>query len=348
MQVLFVDVGQGSCQVILLGGGRAIVIDAGASPGTALRMLKLLRIDTIELLVVSHSHLDHSGGVAGRKPFQPTEVAGILVSHARAIHRVAYVFDSQMRHRPFGRLLVKLLKDRVYRKEQLTNIEASDNPMPLWFSADGYTALAAISPLAGDHLLAFDADNPNASSAIIELRHRGDKVVFAADSEFDQWRDVYRLRGETPLTCKAISLPHHGGLMQGTPADLEWFCNQAIEAEVVVVSVATVNRHGHPREEVIHAVTASGSQVMCTQITEQCCDDLESLRPGVIGAIHHPCLSSSRPSVTRNARRSRNVACAGTISALLTEDGIAVERRDQHRAGVDRLVNDRHTPLCRR
>ncbi len=349
MRVLFVDVGQGTCQIILTGKRRAIVIDAGASPSTALRTLRLLKIEIIELLVISHSHIDHSGGAAHRKRHRLLDdrVTGVLVDYQDAIERVAYVFDSQFQKRPVGKYLVKLVQDQKLKREQLVPFVATDKPYPLWNSEDGSTTLAAISPLGGDHLVAFDHDKPNASSAILELRHQGNKIVFATDSEFDQWREVYRLRGNQTLHCKALTMPHHGGLMQGSTEDLSWFCNDAVNAEVVVVSVATINRHGHPRDEVIRAVAASGSHVMCTQITEKCCLHLESLRPGVIGAPRFPCRSSSRPDFTTGAVRSRHVACAGTVSALLNDDGIKIERQEGHRRAVDDLAANSNSPLCR-
>lgn len=350
MRVLFVDVGQGTCQIILTGKRRAIVIDAGASPSTALRTLRLLKIELIELLVVSHSHTDHSGGAARRARHRLLDdrVTGILVDYQDAIDRVAYVFDSQFLKRAVGQYLVRLVQDKKLGREQLVPFVATKEPYPLWNSDDRGTTLAAISPLGGDHLAAFDGDKPNASSAILELRHRGNKVVFAADSEFEQWKEVYRLRGCKPLICKALTMPHHGGLMQGSDTDLKWFCNDAVNAEIVVVSVATVNRHGHPREEVIRTVAATGSHVMCTQITPKCCKNLEALRPGVIGPPRYPCRSSSRSDFTSGTGRSRHVACAGTVSALLDDDGIHLERRERHGAAVDRLSADGNLPLCRR
>lgn len=347
MKVLFVDVGQGTCQIILLGSRRAIIIDAGASADLPLRTLRLLRIETIELLVVSHSHADHSGGFAKRHRLKEDAITGILAHYRNSINRIGYVYDSQFRHRPLAQYLVKLVKDKTLRKEQLLTIEASERPHELWISDDRKTQLAAISPLGGDHLLAMDGNSPNASSAVLELRHQGDRVVFAADSEYGQWRDIYRLRNERAMECRALTMPHHGGWMQGSGEDLVWFCNRAVDADVVVVSVGTINPHAHPRSEIIRAATASGSHVMCTQITEQCCTSLESLRPGVIGPSGYPCRSSSRPDFTGRAGRSRNVACAGTVSALLTSKGVLMERVDQHRNGVDALVSAGHSPLCR-
>ena len=196
--------------------------------------------------------------------------------------------------------------------------------------------------------------NANASSAILELRHRGDRIVFAADSEYQQWRDIFRLRGNRVLNCHAITLPHHGGLMHGTTADLEWFTSSAVQAEVVVVSVGTRNGHEHPRPEPIRALAAIGAQIVCTQITEQCCADLESCRPGVMGVPRYPCRSSSTKDVKKkktkaggSIERSHNVACASTIAVRLTEIGFEFERLDAHRDGVDRLVAEGHSPLCR-
>lgn len=63
MEVFFVDVGLGSCQVILLGGRRAIVIDCGVrSDHIAQQFLLKNGIESIDRLVTSHTDNDHTGG----------------------------------------------------------------------------------------------------------------------------------------------------------------------------------------------------------------------------------------------------------------------------------------------
>ena len=65
MEVFFVDVAQGTCHVILLGGRRAIVIDCGCvqrKDQFILKFLHRMNVEFIERLIVSHSHNDHSGG----------------------------------------------------------------------------------------------------------------------------------------------------------------------------------------------------------------------------------------------------------------------------------------------
>ncbi len=364
MRVLFLDVGQGTCQIILIGGQRAIVIDTGSHPNTVLRALQLFRIQQIELLCVSHSHSDHFGGAAfalaksKRQSSSPSATLGILAAYQGAIKKIAYVQDSEFKGSPFGRFLVELIRKKVLQVEQCMAIEASVHPKALWQSVDKKTKLVVISPFGGTTIEALEANKPNASSAIIELRHRGEKIVFAADSEYSAWRDVIRLRTNRPVECRILTMPHHGGLMDGSVEDLEWFQSKAVKPEVVIVSVGTRNKHRHPHEEAIMAMTQIGSHVCCTQITGKCCANLEAIRPGVIGPILNPSRSQTKKdgrnkTVDKKKRGqnvfvSGNVACAGTIVANLDDSGIRVERLSEHSSGVDRLVVGGNSPMCRK
>ena len=64
-QVANCDIGQGDSMVINLGNHKAIVIDAGPDPILADRCLKQLGVDEIPLLVLTHAHADHIGGLSG-------------------------------------------------------------------------------------------------------------------------------------------------------------------------------------------------------------------------------------------------------------------------------------------
>jgi competence protein ComEC len=64
-QVANCDVGQGDSMVVNLGNQRAIVIDTGPDPIAEDRCLHQLGIKKIELLILTHVHVDHVGGVDG-------------------------------------------------------------------------------------------------------------------------------------------------------------------------------------------------------------------------------------------------------------------------------------------
>ena len=58
---------QADCHLIILPDGRKILIDiadAGDAPGTALAGLKALNVTAVDLVVISHFHLDHYGRLA--------------------------------------------------------------------------------------------------------------------------------------------------------------------------------------------------------------------------------------------------------------------------------------------
>jgi len=350
MKVFFLDVAQGTCQILLTGNQRAIVIDTGSSADTALRLLKLLRIQTIELLILSHSHNDHLGGTTKSSKrtnaLRPQAVAGIASAYRGAIDRYAYVYDSDFKTKPIARFLQQELNSGRMNSEQLFPLVANERPVELWHSVDQSTTLSAIAPLGGHHLIASLDENPNACAAILELRHRGHRILFTSDSEYSMWRDIHRLRNSTSIQCKVATVPHHGGQMQGTKSDLDWLCNTAIKADYAIISAGTSNTYGHPTRDVVRAFQKSGSHVMCTQITERCCNDLESVRPGVIGPILYPSRSKSAADKTSSSK-SRNVACTGTIVATLSNSGITVERDTEHRNGVNNLARRGFLPMCR-
>ena len=64
-QVANCDVGQGDSMVVNLGDHRAIVIDTGPDPIAEDRCLHQLGIKKIELLILTHVHADHVGGIYG-------------------------------------------------------------------------------------------------------------------------------------------------------------------------------------------------------------------------------------------------------------------------------------------
>lgn len=64
-QIVNCDVGQGDSMVVNLGDHRAIVIDTGPDPIAEDHCLHQLGVKKIELLILTHMHADHVGGVDG-------------------------------------------------------------------------------------------------------------------------------------------------------------------------------------------------------------------------------------------------------------------------------------------
>jgi len=67
------DVGQGDGYVINLHDNRAIVIDVGPDPSAMDQCLRKLHITTIALLILTHPHADHIGGLKGAEKRRTVE-----------------------------------------------------------------------------------------------------------------------------------------------------------------------------------------------------------------------------------------------------------------------------------
>ncbi|MCY2991334.1 MAG: MBL fold metallo-hydrolase [Planctomycetota bacterium] len=336
MEVYLLDVGQGTCQILLPGDRRAIVVDCGVQTDRlAVQFLKRYGVEYISCLIVSHSHGDHIGGATN-----------ILGEYQDRIERICFVQDDLFLESRFWGRISELLKEGVLAKEQLVRLERANRPQLVWSDTATEARLRTYSPTAAENLLAQEALQQNPTSAVLFFDCGKNRLIFAADSEVGQWRQI-RERSGHAFRCNVLAVPHHAGAMHNSADDLKWLYAEAIRPEVAVISVGTNNTHDHPRNEVIEALKAAGARIICTQITRKCCTEPESLRPSVLRPINLLGRSSPKRDITRRGN-SRNLACAGTVLVLVTPTTLAIDRVDDHQTAVDQLADKPYGhPLCR-
>lgn len=326
MDVHFLDVGQGSASVILLGDGRAILIDAGPRRTPFLGdTLARLGVTFIERLVLTHSHADHSVGACD-----------LLDAFQERIGQIWLVQDAGFRRSDFGRLLISEVEAGRIARRDILRLEVRGDGSPRGIFAEAGVRLTVIAPDFLTNLSNFAT--PNATSAVLVLSLGDTRVVFAGDSTLDQWRVIRQAVGR-PLECLVLTVPHHGGHMRPggvalTDAELDWLYTEAVRPRVAVISVGTTNAHDHPRPEVVGAIRRAGAAVFCTQLTRQCVADPEALRPGVLP------LGADGPV-------SAGVPCGGSLRVTVLPGRYEVDRLDEHRVAVDRLAAAGAPPLCR-
>ena len=78
LQLHFIDVGQGDAALLILPTGERIMIDTGTgeSGEAILAHLAKWKVDAIDLVILSHSHEDHAGGLAVLADAMP--IGGVL------------------------------------------------------------------------------------------------------------------------------------------------------------------------------------------------------------------------------------------------------------------------------
>jgi len=346
----FLDVGQGTSNVVLLGGGRAIVVDCGRrNSGVPLALLKRY-VYTIEVLIVSHNDSDHDGGIAR-----------ILEAYPKAIRRLLFLAD---RDAPLIRTFILAKRERAAGNLlcEPERLEAKENPQTVFSDVGAQVELKLLHPTFVENLSALSGERPNQASGVLALFCGARCVVFSGDATMLAWEALAsRLSSFLPLHCDVMTVPHHGGYLTARRSgeardsyerraqeDLRRLYGHIVRPSVAVVSVGSSNRFRdviHPTPGGIAALRASDVQVICTQMTPNCCDDLECVRPGLLSPAS-PSQSSANLKITSRGR-SRDVACAGSVVAEITPDQVRISILEDHRRAIKKAT-DAGTirPMC--
>lgn len=232
-QIANCDVGQGDAMVINLGNNRAIVIDVGPDPVLVDRCLSSLGIDEIPLMILSHFHADHVGGLRGA--MKGRNVGQLWIStNAQPLmesERVTSLLHSVDVVKPQRGFVVKVDQIKV-------NV--------LW-PASGIQSFASI-PGEGSAV--------NNSSIAVFITSTNFSLFSAGDLEPPVQQEL--VRGVSKVDIYKVS--HHGSRYQ------EVALMRALKPEIAVISVGAKNMYGHPAPQTVQALTRLGAQVLRTDI----------------------------------------------------------------------------------
>jgi competence protein ComEC len=205
------DVGQGDALLLHAGPGTAVAIDAGPDPVLIDRCLRDLGVTRIPVLVLTHYHLDHVGGIAGL-----------------------------MRGRPVGEVLSGPLADPisgvelVHRVTDPRGLTVHTPPVGTRFQV-GAVHLEVLGPRRWYRGTRSD---PNNSSLVLRAEVGGVRVLLPGDAEIEAQQDL--LAAGVDLRADVLKVPHHGSAY----FDPDFLA--AVHAQVGVVSVGLNNDYGHP------------------------------------------------------------------------------------------------------
>ncbi|MCZ7435930.1 ComEC/Rec2 family competence protein [Micromonospora sp. WMMC241] len=224
-------VGQGDAVVLPVAAGRAVVVDAGPEPSGVDGCLRRLRVREVPLLVVSHFHADHVGGVAG-------------VFRGR---RVGAVVGPQWSEPPYG---VAQVREAAHRGG------ARLDPVPAgWRWRAGVVELAAIGP---PYPLRGSRSDPNNNSLVLTATVAGVRILLAGDAETEEQRALVETVPPTTIRADVLKVAHHGSAYQ----DPEFLA--AVRPAVALVCVGVDNDYGHPNPGLMGRLTRGGARVMRT------------------------------------------------------------------------------------
>lgn len=229
-RVVFLDVGQGDSILIQSTQGKNILIDAGmhSSISRSLDDYISYQDKTIDLAIITHPDLDHSGGF--HSLLDDYTVKNIAVSQAE-----------------FG-------DDEYFdlmRKASERNI-----PQSYLYAGD------RISLSEGEYIeilypaKKFLSKELNEYSLVLRYAYGDQSFLLMGDSYIRNEIELYQFYGKY-LDSDVLKLGHHGSKTSSSLLFLD-----AVSPEYSIVSAACNSRFGHPHENVIEKVRSVGSQIV--------------------------------------------------------------------------------------
>lgn len=238
-QAVFCDVGQGDATVLNAGGGSAVLVDTGPEAKGVMHCLDSLEVRAIPLLILTHFHADHMGGLeAVVRKYQPDVV--ILSPFESPLPGAAAVRDQAV---VMGTRLVT---------SQPGEVMAVGNVR--------WTTVSALDPRGTIPGGAAQSEVENDSSVVGVVEVDGLRLLLPGDVEpMGQRRALAEAnRRSLSLNVHVLKIPHHGSAHQ------EPLFFAATGAVLAVASAGQDNDYGHPSQAALDLAVRDGMSLART------------------------------------------------------------------------------------
>jgi competence protein ComEC len=228
----FLKVGQGDGSLVLLpgkgGGYIKLLIDGGPIGGNLqLNLEKILGTNRyIDLVIVSHPHIDHFGGLI--EMLKTYSVGAVLYNGESVDTENWKEFERIIAEKNIPKIIL-YKKDRVIYSESYLNIINSS------------------SSLYG---------NVDDSSLVFTIESEGIKTLFTGDIGFFAEQNLVNSEN---IKADILKVPHHGSKYSSSLKFLE-----KVNPKVSIIEVGK-NNYGHPANEVLERLSIVGSKILLTK-----------------------------------------------------------------------------------
>jgi len=231
--VHFIDVGQGDA-IFVDTPALDMLVDGGsrAAGETVVDYLQELDVTRIDIVVATHPHADHIGGlITVLSEYNVSQIPLVVDSGYEATTVTYQDYITSVGQRTF---------QTVARGDILTLDESVY-----------VTILNPTSPLE------FDDANDNSIVLILQVYN----VTFLLTGDSEAMSEASIQAAGFDLRCTILKVGHHGSRTSTSPAYLE-----AIDPDVAVISVGEGNRYDHPHQETLDKLAAESLTVYRTDL----------------------------------------------------------------------------------
>ncbi len=230
LQIHFIDVGQGDSILILAPDNKAMLIDGGEADSGVVQYLKSKGITHLELVVATHPHADHIGGLV--QVLKTIPVAKVVTSGQPTTTKTYENF----------------LDAITAAKAEYAEAKRGDI---LKFAGLTFSVLNPVNN---------KGDNLNNGSVVLRLVYGKVSFLFEGDAE-DKAEASMIASSVSPLQAMILKVGHHGSRSSSSPAFLA-----LVKPEVAVYCAGAGNSYGHPHPETIAALNAIGAKIYGTDV----------------------------------------------------------------------------------
>jgi competence protein ComEC len=236
LRIDFISVGQGDAALVTSPTGKTVLVDGGPREGARelLAFLRDHRVTSLDLIVLTHRHADHLGGLA---------------AVIRAMN-VRLFMDSTFRHpSPAYEALMEALADRavpVRTAERGRRIDLG-----------GGAQITLLSP--PEPPITGSRSDVNSNSVVMRLDYRQVGVLFTGDAE--AVTENWLLRSGASLRANVLKVGHHGSRYSSTVRFLT-----AVHPSIAVISAGAGNDYGHPAPATLRHLAEQTARVYRTDL----------------------------------------------------------------------------------
>ncbi|WP_163510013.1 ComEC/Rec2 family competence protein [Fodinicola acaciae] len=230
-QLVGCAVGQGDAIVLRVAALTAVVIDTGPEPVAVDGCLRRLDIQVIPVLLLSHLHADHVGGIEGA-------VRG---------RQVGVVLVGRYRLPGTGEQTLETAVSRHHLR--VVTVQPGDQYQV------GPVGLRVLGPSA---TIRGTRSDPNNNSLMVLADLAGTTVLLPGDAEREEEDAI--LSAGAAVRADVLKVPHHGS-MYSDPRFID-----TVAPAVAIVEVGLGNDYGHPSPGVLLHLRRIGAQVWRTDL----------------------------------------------------------------------------------
>ena len=229
--VHFIDVGQGE-SILIQAPEKTVLIDGGdnGQGGAVLRHLDAHGVTAIDILIATHAHADHIGGLID-------VVAQIEIGEVIMPEVPDEIVSTT---RTYTNFLLALLEQGL----SVTPATVGDT-----YELGGGATLTIIGPVR-------DYNNLNDMSVVSRLAFGNVSFLFTGDIEIAAEHDLAAQGG---IRSSVLNIAHHGSRTSTTQVFLD-----AVSPNIAVISCGLDNQHGHPHRTVIERLQEKGVKILRT------------------------------------------------------------------------------------